>query len=39
MPKNLILSRNLAGEAFQVLLNLKFSKTRNKPVLLKPHLS
>ena len=35
----LILSRNVAAEAFQVLLNLKFSETRNKPVLLKPHLS
>ena len=35
----LILSRIVAAEAFQVLLNLKFSKTRNKPVLLKPHLS
>ena len=27
----------MAAEAFQLLLNLKFSKTRNKPVLLKPH--
>ena len=35
----LILPRNVASEAFQVLLNLKFSKIRNKPVLLKPHLS
>ena len=36
---NLILSRKVAAEAFQVLLNLKYSKTRNKPVLLKSHLS
>ena len=35
----LIMSRNVAAEAFQALLNLKFSKTRNKPVLLKPNLS
>ena len=28
----LILSRNVAAEAFQVLLNIKFSKTRNKSV-------
>ena len=32
-----ILSINVAAEAIQVFLNLKFSKTRNKPVLLKPH--